>query len=143
MVGKKLTLELKNRLEKAGLFVSEPYPESHSLSLGVIVGKPISTLGNSIKNFRTAVDEVEMDAPDITLFFRDGKWIVMGQEGVPVPGPGDFTNYWLTAEEAVQDILDFYLGNSSRMQVKEKAQQEVQDKIDKFLQAKEKKEKQQ
>ena len=31
---------------------------------------------------------------------------------------GDFLNTWDTPEEAVQDILDYYLGNPERMQVK-------------------------
>ncbi len=119
----------RERLEKVGLFVSEPYPENHVLSLGVVVGKPTSTRGNSIENFKYGYEDVAMDAPDILLFFHDGYWVVMAQEGVPVPGPGDFTNKWKTAEEAVEDVIDFFLGDPTRMKIKEKARLEVRERI--------------
>ncbi|MCW5821917.1 MAG: hypothetical protein KIT34_03890 [Cyanobacteria bacterium TGS_CYA1] len=122
----------RERLENVGLFVSEPYPENHVLSLGVIVGKPTSTRGNSIENFKYGYEDIDMDAPDVTLFFHDGYWIVMAQEGVPEPGPGDFTNRWNTVEEAVEDIIDFFLGDPTRMKIKEKARLEVRARIAKW-----------
>ncbi len=134
---RELNPKLKSKLEQAGLFVSKPYPVSHSLSLGVVVGKPTNIQGNKIENFRHGYDEVDMDAPDVKLFFKDGQWIVWGQEGVPAPGPGDFKNSWNTAIEAVEDILDFYFGDSLRMKAKEAAQNEVSEKINELLEEKE------
>ncbi len=142
MQGRELEANLIFKLEQAGLFISKPYPISHSLSLGVVVGKPTNIQGNKIDNFRHGYDEVDMDAPDVKLFFKDGQWIVWGQEGVPVPGPGDFKNSWNTAIEAVEDILDFYFGDPSRMKAKEAAQNEVNERINELLEEKKLEEKQ-
>ncbi|QQR59071.1 MAG: hypothetical protein IPG59_06155 [Candidatus Melainabacteria bacterium] len=120
------------RLEKSGLFVSEPYPVSHVLSQGVMIGKPTSVSGNNIKDYNFGYDDIPMDAPAVILFSTDKQWIVLGQEASPLPGPGDFMNFWDTIDEAIDDILDFYFGDSSRMQAKEQARLEVRSRIAQF-----------
>ncbi len=102
-------------LRNAGLFVSEPYPQGHVLEFGVIVGKPTQVAGNFIPEFETAYDDIKMNAPMLTLFSTGEIWLTHMQEHIPVPGAGDFTNEWNCAEEAVNDILDYYFGNPTRM----------------------------
>ncbi len=105
-------------LRDAGLCVSKPFVENHSIPSGVKVSKPISTNGNSIPNFKFGFGGTEVDAPTLYFFIEQNKWIVYLQEGIPSMEDGDFLNTWDTPEEAVQDILDYYLGNPERMQVK-------------------------
>lgn len=55
-------------------------------------------------------------------FHSDGKkWVVTVHDYIPGPGPGDFRNEWDTPEEAVTDILDFFFGDQTRMNVKREA----------------------
>ncbi len=113
------------QLINSGLFVSEPFPEGHVWEHGVRVGKPTAAKGNLIPGYEagyvTMGDEVEppeMDAPYVVLFSKGKEWFVRAQECIPKPGHGDFTNVWTTADEAVQDILDFYFGDPARMLLK-------------------------
>jgi len=115
------------RLRDAGLFVSEPFSEGHGWEDGVRVGKPAQIQGNSIPNYQggyiTIGEEIqppEMDAPFVVLLSRNEGWIVRAQECIPQPGMGDFINVWKTADEAIQDILDFFFGNPDRMNLKAK-----------------------
>lgn len=103
------------KLRAAGLFVSEPYPPGHSLEHGVRIGKPMSTKGNAIPEYRTFFNEVPMDAPILMLYSTPDGCFVKSQEHAPIEGPGDFTNQWETLSEAIRDILDFYLGDPGRM----------------------------
>jgi hypothetical protein len=109
------------RLRAAGLFVSPPNPPDHALPDAVRVGKPTSTKGNTIKEYETGYEDVDMDAPMLWFFFTGEVWGVWSQECAPKMGPGDFENLWKTPEEAVDDILDLYLGNPARMAAKEAA----------------------
>jgi hypothetical protein len=109
------------QLRAAGLFVSDPYSPEHSLPDGVLVGKPTTTVGNSIPNYKTGYDDLAMDAPMIK-FYSDGEsWNVWAQERIPTPSPADFENSWKMPQEAVDDIIDFFLGNPERMDRKAKA----------------------
>ncbi len=124
-IEEKFLLHLKN----AGLHVSKPYKEGHSLENGVLVGKPISTKGNSLPDFEIEFHGELIDAPPLYFYSTGHEWIVCMQEGIPDFAPGDFLNTWKKPEEAVEDILDFYLGNSERMKVKIERQKQFQDRL--------------
>lgn len=117
-----------HRLREAGLFVSEPYPKGHGWEHGVRIGKPSTKPGNSIPGYDAAYITIgdapeppEMDAPMVVLYSTGESWIVHSQECAPKLGPGDFQDVWPSLEEAVKDILDFYFGDSKRMQAKAEA----------------------
>lgn len=112
---RKIEEEYLQQLRAAGLFVSAPYPEGHSWEFGVRVAKPVDTAGNSVAGFNSFCNEVKIDAPPVVLYSTPEGCFVHSQEHIPKAGPGDFTNVWPTAQEAVNDILDFYLGNPERM----------------------------
>ena len=104
-----------HQLEKAGLYVSSAFPRGHMWEYGVRVAKPTSTPGNSIPDYHFKCGDVPIDAPALVLYPIHGEWAVLAQESVPAPGPGDFEHKWSNLEEAVNDILDFYLGDPKRM----------------------------
>lgn len=114
-----------DKLTNAGLHVSPPVKAFRD---GVWVGKPTSTNGNSIEGYKAGYVVIgndpappKMDAP-MLKFHKSGAetWIVRGDDYVGGQGPGDFKNEWETVEEAIEDILDFFFGEPSRM--KEKAE---------------------
>lgn len=115
-----------DRLKNAGLHVSPPVKAFRD---GVWVGKPTSTQGNCIPGYKADGYTIfgedappEMDAPMLKFYMaNENSWMVRGEDFAGVKGPGDFANEWKTVEEAIDDILDFYFGNPSRMQVKAKA----------------------
>lgn len=116
------------RLQSAGLFVSNPWPSAHVFPDHILVGKPVGVPGNSIPEYTTSfglTNRIEFDAPPIRLFSDGEAWFVLAEEYCPGPGPGDFSDEWKTAEEAVDDILDFYFGNSERMEAKAEARKRV------------------
>lgn len=116
------------RLRSAGLFVSDPWPSSHVWPDNVLIGKPTGVPGNSIPDYTTFFglhDPIEFDAPPVRLWFDGEKWLVLAEEYIPGPGPGDFLDEWDTIDEAVDDILDFYFGDPKRMQVKADARKRV------------------
>ena len=124
------------RLKDAGLFVSEPFADGHGWEHGVRVGKPSQIPGNSIPNYQggyiTIGEEIpppEMDAPFVVLLSRSEGWIVRAQECIPQPGMGDFINVWKTADEAIQDILDFYFGDPGRMNLKAKRKEDLMKRL--------------
>jgi hypothetical protein len=110
-----------NKLRAAGLFVSKPFPSKHPFPDGVLVGKPVTTTGNNLPNYKTGYgldsekDSVAVDAPFVRLYCHKGKSVVDSVDYIPTPGPGDFVNEWSSIEEALDDILDFFLGDPARM----------------------------
>ncbi len=112
-------------LRDAGLYVSKPFGEEHVLGYGVIVGKPNTTKGNCVPNYSTGCGDIEMDAPTLYFYHAGTEWIVHLQEGVPTFIPGDFLHSWNTPEEALDDIIDFYLGKPERMALKAERWQKV------------------
>lgn len=105
-----------HRLQSSGLHVSKVFPVGHPWAGGVRVAKPKSVGGNKIENYSTKCDGLELNAPPM-VFCPDGdKYDVFTEECVP-QGPCDIDNKWLTAEEAVDDILDFFFGNPQRMKI--------------------------
>jgi hypothetical protein len=57
----------------------------------------------------------------LAVVCSDGKSIVYSVDYIPDPGPGDFVNEWNSIDEALEDILDFFFGDPSRMQLKPEA----------------------
>lgn len=112
-----------DRLRGAGLHVSRPVPAFRE---GVLIGKPESTSGHSIEGLKPSYIELEatslppaMDAPMLKFYVDvEGNWMVCGDDYAGKKGPGDFINIWKTADEAIDDILDFYFGNPERMKAK-------------------------
>lgn len=113
------------QLRDAGLYVSPPFSSTSAWADAVRVGKPISTPGNSIPGFRDShivfadkPQPPEMDAPSVMLGFDGTFWTVVAKEFVGGSAPSDFFNEWSGGDEAVADILSFYLGDPERMQAK-------------------------
>ena len=91
----------------------------------MLVGKPVSTPGNSIPDYRenrVTIDPMplppEMDAPMILFKMIDGIFVVNSVDHAGGMVPSDFVNQWSSGQEAVADILDFYFGDSKRMEAK-------------------------
>ncbi|MGD9682753.1 MAG: hypothetical protein AB7W16_16305 [Candidatus Obscuribacterales bacterium] len=124
----KIPEEQLNRLRAAGLFVSEARSSTHVWPDCVFVGKPAAVKGNSIDGYETGYgmdSALKFDAPLVNLYGDAGSWYVVSVDYTPGPGPGDFSNTWKSAAEAVDDILDFFLGNPSRMREKEQARRSL------------------
>lgn len=101
-------------LRGAGLLLSEP--DSH----GVSVAKPRHVPGNSLPDYEShwdGRDGVIVDTPVASLFGKNERWFVEVLEYVPGPGPGDFLHEYAQVEEAVADVLDYFFGDPSRMQL--------------------------
>lgn len=109
------------KLQNSGLYICEPFCEGHGWEHGVCVVKLSGTAGNYIPNYLSRVEEIEVDTPSVVFYNRKNSWIVLAQDHAPTFGPGDFENKWDTADEAVQDIIDFYFGDPKRMQAKAEA----------------------
>lgn len=125
--------EYLEQLRAAGLHVSAPKP---ALFDGVWVCKPTTTPGNSIPGFEGGYialgDEPQcpyIDAPMLRFYFHNEKWKVNGQDCAGGMGPSDFIDEWATPEEAVQDVLDFYFGDSTRMAKKAAYHDEISKRI--------------
>lgn len=109
------------RLRSSGLLVSDPYVPNHlAYPEGVQVGKPASVSGNAIPGYEGYWDGVLVDAPSLVMHAQRSKWLVVSHDIIPGPGVGDFVDEWDSPEQAVDDILDFYFGDSRRMEVKRK-----------------------
>lgn len=110
------------QLRSAGLFVSSPIA---AFGNGYWICKPTTTLGNIAPGLEFGFISLEpeppcpkIDAPMLKFMFRNGQWVVDGQDSAGGMSPTDFINKWSTPSEAVRDILDFYFGDPSRMQKK-------------------------
>jgi hypothetical protein len=128
-----------DKLRAAGLLVSEPFVPNHlAYPDGVIVGKPNTLLGNCIAGSEGhwGMNGPIVDAPCPRLHHENGRWLVTVHEYIPGPGPGDFVNVWATPEEAVEDILDYLLGNPERMQVKQREHAEFMERLAQLIEDK-------
>lgn len=120
------------KLTNSGLHVSVPVQAFRD---GVWVGKPTSTRGNHIPGYKESGYTIfgaeappDMDAPMLKFYMAsDRSWMVRGEDYAGEKGPGDFSNEWETAEEAIDDILDFYFGDPKRMLVKAEALRAMDD----------------
>ena len=122
------------QLRDAGLFVSKPYSPTHGWPDGVRVGKPVSTPGNSIADYRDggfiSIEGFEhslgppfppeMDAPMIVLCSNNEVWTVDSCDSAGGMRSSDFINKWASGDEAIADILSLYFGDPQRMRAKAK-----------------------
>jgi hypothetical protein len=110
-----------DKLRAAGLLVSDPYVPNHlAYPDGVMAAKPASIRGNSIPGYESywGVGGPLVDAPSLVLHCDGDKWLLTSHDYVPGPGPGDFVNEWDSPDQAIADILAFFFGDPSRMEVK-------------------------
>ncbi len=103
------------QLRDRNLYVSTPFSKGRTLEGSVWVAKPTSIQGNCISGYNGAVGEIPIDAPAVLLRPTTEGWVVLNQDHIPELGPGDFKNVWQTEQEAIDDIIAFYFGNSERM----------------------------
>ena len=103
------------KLKQASLLVESNFTGPYIN--GYTIAKPASTPGNTRKNWETyfGSEEIFCDAPSATLYPKNDKWIFKIWECVPGPGPGDFIIDFPSIMDAVEDILDYYFGDPSRM----------------------------
>jgi hypothetical protein len=119
----KIADEHIQKLRAHGLFVSKPMPSRGVYPDGVLVGKPTTIVGNNIADYSTSYadlvkdSEVKFDAPPVWLYKHTDTWVVEILSYIP-GRPGDFVDGWATPEEAIADIMDFFLGDPKRMEVK-------------------------
>lgn len=122
-----IPVQYLDELGAAGLLLSEPFDPRSRCPDGVIVCKPASVAGHSLPGFaaRWGATEIRLDAPPLLLHSVGDEWFVTSHDYIPGPGPGDFVDVWNSPEEAVADILDFFFGSPARMEVKRRAQADV------------------
>jgi hypothetical protein len=115
-----------DRLRVRGLLISEPFDsKADFFPDGVIVGKPASVIGHSLPEYKVVWDSGEViDAPILWFHCDKEKWFVTILCDIGEPGPGDFISQWNTPEEAIADILDFYFGRPTRMDIQRKLKAE-------------------
>jgi hypothetical protein len=103
-------------LEHKDLIV-DPYGEIGPFSGGYLIAKPESVPGNRRQNYETYLgsEEILCDAPCTRIYPKDGKWIFELWEWVPGPGPGDFQEEYLSINDTVPAILDYYFGDPNKM----------------------------
>lgn len=119
----KLPSQELDRLRGESLFVYDAVPLPGARVRNVlIVAKPKSISGNSIPNFETITGNpsnwIATDAPTLAIFYYDHRWFV--QSGDPVIGydKADFYTKWNTPGEAVNDAINFFFGDTRRMEAK-------------------------
>lgn len=121
----KLPAEELERLQSASLFVCDFNPPPRARVRNVLlIAKPTSVNGNFIQGHESIVGSPEKwtntDAPFLKLFHFDHRWFV--ESGNPITGfdDADFHTTWSCPCQAVEDVLQFFFGDSSRMQAKER-----------------------
>ncbi len=102
------------RLRDEGLYVSAIYPEGREWAGGVLVAKPSDIGGNCVRDYRFLCHSVETNAPVMALYPDENLWKVETMECCP-RGPEDICNSWSTLEDAVEDVYNFFFGDSERM----------------------------
>lgn len=109
-----------DRLQDSGLFVSHPLA---AFGGGVWVVKPTTTKGHYIPEYSAGYIAIgdepvppDTNAPMTAFYRQNSAWVVNIK---PTTGrkmePDEFFHEWESPEEAIEDILDFYFGNPSRM----------------------------
>lgn len=127
-----------DQLRSAGLHVSHPIP---AFGDGVWICKPTTTPGHKVPGLEGGYITLEgegpgcpdIDAPMLAFFYHNDKWIVSGQDYAGGMGPADFIDEWETLEEAVNDILDFFFGDPTRMQKKAAEHEKAEARYREFI----------
>lgn len=111
-----------DQLRERGLHTSHPMGCFRG---GVWICKPVSTPGNCIQDYSSGYISIgdepacpDTDAPMLALYPEGDEWVVEGVESSGGMGPADFIDRWPSAEEALQDIFDFFFGDPERMRKK-------------------------
>lgn len=86
--------------------------------------KPSTTSGNHIRGYKiswvTSDRRVHCtDAPILQLVLKNNRWQVHAVDAVGDMAPADFVNDFDNPSDAVNDIIQFFLGEPSRMAQKE------------------------
>ena len=125
-----LALQLKNansritptKLRDRGLVLSaEPFVSTHQYYPdGHVIGKPASVNGNNIPDYEWGwySTDLVLNAPLVYFHREENDWVVTVHDYMPGPGAGDFVNRHDSADKAIQDILDYYFGDPSRINSK-------------------------
>lgn len=123
----RLASELQQQLRDRGLILNF-YPEKHILSNIALVRKPTSVAGHGIEFFAPricsfadtdiALQSIESDAPALYVGFSDEhrQWFVCCLEHGAGAGGCDFANFHQIAQLAVDDVIDFFFGQSDRIE---------------------------
>jgi hypothetical protein len=116
-----IPLDTLAKFHVVGLLTSRPFPVDHvAYPDGVSIAKPAAIKGNVASGYRCTwgLNGPALDAPAVVLHREGDEWIVSSMDSEPGPGAGDFVNKWVTEEEAVADIIDFFFGDPQRMSLK-------------------------
>lgn len=125
--GKILSDDQWQRMLDSGLILRH-YSETHVIANGMMIIKPGGIAGNYITDFEGSTlvsytdggrsESAPTDAPNLYLLFSapESRWLVMCAElSYGGRGPGHFEHLWETESEAVDDVLDYFFGESDRM----------------------------
>lgn len=114
---KRASAQQQQRLTDRGLLL-RPYSREHSMSNWIMVLKPVGLAGNyDPSEYRMNFGNYEIEAPEAYIYFAPaiGKWVSRMMHYGGGSGSRDFEYEWKTDQEAVDDILDYFFGDSERM----------------------------
>ena len=118
--------EIHEKLRARGLYASTIYSSSHVMPDGsFIVLTWDKAFGFQLPDWEDeflAIEQSDIkilpNGPSMVLYYFENKWIVYSVKFAGGMGPGDFVNEWDTIEEAYDDIIDYFFGNSARMSIR-------------------------
>lgn len=132
-MAQRLALELQQKLHDRGLRIDFYPPQHRRLPNVALIRKPTHVAGNSVPylaaplicQFGVApeeIPEIESNAPALYLGYCAEKdsWFVWCMEYGSADGFSDFQNYHATAEQAIDDVLDYFFGTAPRMETLQK-----------------------
>ena len=115
----KLSEENLSKLLSCGLDVKKvPFQD------GYRVFKPNHVKGNFVEGYEQNYVDGEngnlnismvLNSPISNIFENNEKFSFLVWEFAPGPGPGDFENSFDSVLECIDDVIDYYFGNPSRM----------------------------
>ena len=88
------------------------------------VMKPNEVRGNFVDGYKKNIfgENLEvitvLNSPISDIYMNKGRYYFSVWDIVPGPGPGDFSNEFDSLDDCLQDILDYYFGDSRRMDEK-------------------------
>lgn len=110
------------KLKSAGLFLNAR-GTNKPCENGYTIAKPKRARGNTRKNCEVLIavkggpkwHKIRCDAPISYLYPKNFKWIFRVGEFTSAVKPGDFEEEFASINDAVSVILDYYFGDSSKM----------------------------